>query len=60
MTRSNVKSYGYRVGKNQYIVIQIRQTAKGHADIGNVLASNAVNIQVMKQKGRRSSRKPLR
>lgn len=29
MTRSNVKSYRYRIGKKQYIVIQIHQTAKG-------------------------------
>ncbi|WP_338590993.1 hypothetical protein V6669_04270 [Paenibacillus sp. Y5S-9] len=57
MTRSNVKSYRYRVGKKQYIVIQIHQTAKGYADSGNVLASNAVNVQILKQKGRRSSRR---
>ena len=57
MTRSNVKSYRYRVGKKQYIVIQIHQTAKGYAETGNVLASNAVNIQIKKQKGRRSSSK---
>ncbi|MOA69465.1 hypothetical protein D3C78_1976700 [compost metagenome] len=59
MNRSNVKSYRYRVGKNQYIVIQIHQTAKGYAESGNVLASNAVNVQIIKEKkkGRRSSRK---
>ncbi|MEK4362190.1 hypothetical protein MKX68_06700 [Paenibacillus sp. FSL M8-0212] len=52
-----MKSYRYRIGKKQYIVIQIHQTAKGYADSGNVLASNAVNVQIMKQKGRRSSRR---
>ncbi|WP_406881802.1 hypothetical protein [Paenibacillus amylolyticus] len=52
-----MKSYRYRFGKKQYIVIQIHQTAKGYADSGNVLASNAVNVQIMKQKGRRSSRR---
>lgn len=57
MNRSNVKSYRYRVGKNHYLVIKINQIAKGYADVGNVLASNAVNVQIMKQNSKRGSRK---
>jgi hypothetical protein len=52
MTRSNIKTYRYRIGKNQYIVINIQQTAAATADIGNVLASNAVNVQIIKKRRR--------
>ncbi|WP_179283103.1 MULTISPECIES: hypothetical protein [Paenibacillus] len=57
MHRSNVKSYRYRVGKNQFIVIKVRQVAKGYAVTGNVLASNAVNVSIKKHRGHHSSHK---
>ncbi len=53
MIRSNVKTYRYRVGKNHYIIIKVNQLAVGRTEIGNVLASNAVNVQILKKRGRR-------
>lgn len=54
VTRTRVKSYRHRIGKNRYIVIQIFQHADARADSGNALASNALNIKITKQrKGRR-------
>ncbi|MBW7459331.1 hypothetical protein ACFOLF_02840 [Paenibacillus sepulcri] len=49
MIRSRVKTYRYRTGKNQYIVINIFQTASAESTIGNALASNAVNVQILKK-----------
>ncbi|WP_435166321.1 hypothetical protein [Paenibacillus glycanilyticus] len=57
MIHQNVKSYRYRVGRNNYIVINIYQTAKASAEAGNVLASNAVNVQIMKQLVKQKNRK---
>jgi hypothetical protein len=52
MVRSNVKTYRYKIGKNHYIVINIRQQAAAKANVGNVLASNAANVQIFsKQRG---------
>jgi hypothetical protein len=49
-----VKSYRHRIGKNQYLVIHIYQLANAHADAGNALASNALNVKILKEsKGRR-------
>ncbi len=54
VTRTRVKSYRHRIGKNHYLVIQIFQLADARADSGNALASNALNIKISKQrKGRR-------
>ncbi|MFB9274717.1 hypothetical protein [Cohnella cellulosilytica] len=53
MNHTRVKSYRYRVGKNQYIVIQIYQHADAFAAQGNALASNALNIRISKQAQRR-------
>jgi hypothetical protein len=50
MTRTHVKSYRYRVGKNQIIVVKIYQTIKASAEHGNVLASNAANVQIIKRR----------
>ncbi|MFC4077759.1 hypothetical protein [Salinithrix halophila] len=52
MTRTRVKTYQYRIGKNKYLVVKIMQTATGKTVHGNVLASNALNVQIFK-KGRR-------
>ncbi|WP_336773656.1 hypothetical protein [Paenibacillus sp. MMO-58] len=57
MIHQNVKTYRYRVGRNNYIVINISQTAKASAEAGNVLASNAVNVQIMKQLAKQKKRK---
>ncbi|TBL70411.1 hypothetical protein [Paenibacillus thalictri] len=57
MIKSNVKSYKYRVGKNTYLVIHIFQTANAQTDSGNVIASNAANIKIMKQEGSRNHAK---
>lgn len=53
MIHTRVKSYKYRVGKNHYLVIKIFQSAHARADSGNVLASNAVNVKIMKKANRR-------
>ncbi|MFX3636777.1 MAG: hypothetical protein ACE3L7_02095 [Candidatus Pristimantibacillus sp.] len=50
MIESKVKTYKYRVGRNNFIVINIFQTATATAEQGNVLASNAVNVQILKKK----------
>lgn len=53
MLKSNVKTYRYRIGKKNVIVIKIYQTAKATAKQGNVLASNALNIQIFKKQKKR-------
>ncbi|MCR8634630.1 hypothetical protein [Paenibacillus radicis (ex Xue et al. 2023)] len=53
MTRNHVKAYRYRVGKNQFLVINIYQSATASAVQGNVIASNAVNVQISKKKQKR-------
>ena len=53
VNHTRIKSYRYRIGKNQYIVIQIYQRADAHSVQGNALASNALNIQISKQSKRR-------
>ncbi|SFE01212.1 hypothetical protein SAMN05216378_1970 [Paenibacillus catalpae] len=57
MIHQNVKTYKYRVGHNNYIVINIYQSASATAEAGNVLASNAVNVQIMKQLAKQKKRK---
>ncbi|WP_197035495.1 hypothetical protein [Paenibacillus sp. UNC451MF] len=52
MLRTHVKTYRKRIGKNQYIVINISQSAEARAESGNVLASNAVNVQIYKKRRR--------
>ncbi|RCW48993.1 hypothetical protein [Paenibacillus prosopidis] len=53
MLRSKVETYKYRVGKNTYIVININQLAAANAEQGNVLASNALNVQILKKSKRK-------
>lgn len=53
MNRTRVKSYRHRIGKNQYLVIKIYQKADAHSYHGNALASNALNIKILKQRKRR-------
>jgi hypothetical protein len=53
MLRSQVKTYRYRIGKKNLIVIHIYQTARASAKMGNVLASNALNIQIFKKPKKR-------
>lgn len=57
MVDQKVKTYRYRVGRNNYIVIHIYQTASATAEAGNVLASNAVNVQIMKQLAKQKKRR---
>lgn len=55
MNRMLVKTYKYKAGKNQYIVIQIFQKAVWSVGHGNALASNAVNVKIFKNvKGRKT------
>ncbi|TYP78081.1 hypothetical protein [Paenibacillus methanolicus] len=55
MIKSRISTHRFRVGKNSYVVINIHQTTAARTEIGNALASNAVNVQIMKQaKGRRA------
>ncbi|WP_029192755.1 hypothetical protein [Paenibacillus harenae] len=56
MVRSNVKTYKYKVGKNNFIVINIFQTSQASAEQGNVLASNAATVQIVKQSKSKKSR----
>ncbi|MDQ8736373.1 hypothetical protein [Paenibacillus sp. LHD-38] len=53
MVRSSVKTVKYRVGKNNYLIINIYQTAEASAQQGNVLASNAATVQIFKKPKRR-------
>ncbi len=50
MLRTHVKTYRQRIGKNHYIIINIFQSAEAKAESGNVLASNAVNVQICKSR----------
>ncbi|MEW9700513.1 hypothetical protein [Paenibacillus sp. SI8] len=52
MVRSDVKTFRYRLGKDHVIVINIYQTATAKAKLGNVLASNAANVQILKKNKR--------
>ncbi|MFH5185625.1 hypothetical protein ACHHV8_24910 [Paenibacillus sp. TAB 01] len=49
MTRSQVKTYKYRAGKNTFIIINIFQSATAAAANGNVIASNAANVQIWRK-----------
>lgn len=53
MVRSSVKTFKYRVGKNQILVINIFQSAAAKADTGNALASNAATVKIFKKEKRR-------
>ncbi|MNR11959.1 hypothetical protein D3C85_1282840 [compost metagenome] len=53
MVRSRVKTYRYRVGKKNFIVIKVYQSTHAKAHSGNVLASNAVNVKIFKKSKRR-------
>ncbi|UJF31323.1 hypothetical protein [Paenibacillus hexagrammi] len=53
MVRSRVQTFRYKAGKRTVIVINIVQTARAAAKLGNVLASNAVNIQITKKQKKR-------
>lgn len=53
MVQSRVKTYKYRIGKNNFIVIKIYQSTHAKALSGNVLASNAVNVKIFERPGRR-------
>lgn len=57
MVHSCIKSYKYKIGKNQYLVIKITQSAHAETHLGNALASNAVNVKIDKTRKKRSSRK---
>ncbi|MFE5322417.1 hypothetical protein ACFQ88_27440 [Paenibacillus sp. NPDC056579] len=48
-SKTNVKTYKHRIGKNLYIVINISQSANAKTELGNALASNAVNVAVFKK-----------
>jgi hypothetical protein len=48
MLHTHMKSYRYKMGKNQYFVLKIYQSAVASAESGNVLASNAVNVKIYK------------
>ncbi len=52
MVRSNVKTVKYRVGKNNYLIINIYQSSEAKADNGNVLASNAATVQIFRKNRR--------
>lgn len=54
MNRTRVKTFRHRIGKNRILVIKIFQNADARSNHGNALASNALNIKILKQlKGRR-------
>lgn len=53
LNRNRVKTYRYRIGKKNYIIIKIYQSAIAKARMGNVLASNAVNVKIFEKPKRR-------
>ncbi|MCZ8511320.1 hypothetical protein O9H85_02475 [Paenibacillus filicis] len=53
MVHTKVKTYKHKIGKNQYLVIQIFQSAVATAHTGNALASNAVNVKIFKSHKKR-------
>lgn len=57
MTRTKYKTYKKKIGKNHYLIIKIVQIASGKANVGNVLASNAANIQIYKTSNSRRRRR---
>lgn len=52
-TKTNVKTYKHRIGKNLYIIINISQSADAKTELGNALASNAVNVSIFKKRKKR-------
>jgi hypothetical protein len=48
--KTRVKSFKYRVGKNHFLVIKINQSVTARAHLGNVLASNALNVKIFKRR----------
>ncbi|MFE6798186.1 hypothetical protein [Paenibacillus chitinolyticus] len=53
MVHTKTKSYSFKVGKNQFLVIKIFQTAVSKTRNGNALASNAANVKVFKKDKKR-------
>lgn len=53
MIRNRVRTYKYRIGKNNFIIIKIYQSAVAKARMGNALASNAVNVKIFEKPKRR-------
>lgn len=49
MNRSVVRTFKHKVGKNQYVIIQVFQKAISTVSNGNALASNAVNVKIFKK-----------
>lgn len=50
MVKTRVKTTRVRIGKNKFLVIQIFQTAVARTELGNALASNAINVKIAKNK----------
>lgn len=53
LIRNRVRTYKYRIGKNNFIIIKIYQSAVAKARMGNALASNAVNVKIFEKPKRR-------
>jgi hypothetical protein len=50
VNRNSVTTRTFKVGKNTFIVIKIRQQARAKARQGNALATNQVNLQIKKKR----------
>ncbi len=49
MNRTVVRTFKHKIGKNQFVVIQIFQKAVSTVSNGNALASNAANVKIFKK-----------
>ncbi|MNZ85769.1 hypothetical protein D3C78_1045730 [compost metagenome] len=49
MIRSKVKTLKFRIGKKKFLLIKIFQSAVAKAKHGNVLASNAATVKIVKK-----------
>ncbi|BCJ86931.1 hypothetical protein [Effusibacillus dendaii] len=52
MTRTQVKTHRFRIGKKTFIIVKITQMATAKVKRGNALASNAANVQIVKKRKR--------
>ncbi|MFK7695648.1 hypothetical protein [Paenibacillus sp. HJGM_3] len=49
MNRTHFKTFRFRIGKNKFLVIKIQQSATAKTESGNALASNALNVKILKE-----------
>lgn len=50
MIRTKVKTIRLKVGKKHVLIVKIFQNASAASDKGNAIATNALNVKILKQK----------